>query len=100
MAIFWLALLVALGQTVAIAHGFSHSPDETAAAAAAKHPGGSAHCHLCILAAAVGGAAPPTASLLLATAAQSTPAVVGAVEQLSTPRQRPYAARAPPRLVA
>ena len=96
MALLWLALVLGLAQTVAIAHGYSHSPDETATQSAGKHPGGVAHCQSCIVAASIGGAAPPMLALQIVTAQQQQPRIAAPAAQHSAPKQRPYAIRAPP----
>jgi hypothetical protein len=96
VALLWLALVLALAQTVAIRHAYSHAPGETASSSSGKHPGGLAHCHSCIVAASVGGAAPPTSALLFAATQQQLPHVAEPVAQHAAPRQRPYAIRAPP----
>lgn len=96
VALLWLALVMAIAQTVAVRHAYSHSPDETTSQSAGKHPGGLAHCHSCIAAAAFGAAPPMAAALLLPDAAQHLPPTVTAAGQRVTPQQRPYAIRAPP----
>ncbi len=95
-ALLWLALVMALAQTVAIGHASSHGPGETASQSAGKHPGGLAHCQSCIAAAALGSAPPPTAVLLLAAAGQQASAPFAQPAPHSAPQQRPYAIRAPP----
>jgi hypothetical protein len=94
----WLALLLALAQTVAIRHGYSHSVAESASTAAGKHSGGLAHCQSCIAAAAIGGAAPPPPALLLAQPITQAPLVSVASVQHAPSPYRPYAIRAPPAL--
>jgi hypothetical protein len=100
VALLWLALLVALAQTLAVAHASTHGPDETTAQAAGKHPGGLAHCLSCIVAAAVGGAAPPASALPLAVATHPAPLAVALAVFPASPQSRPYAIRAPPRLAS
>jgi hypothetical protein len=85
---------------VAIQHPYSHSLGETTAQSAGKHPGGVAHCELCIVAAAIGGAAPPTPALQFAAATQDLPPVVAPAVRHHAPPQRPYAIRAPPAIVS
>lgn len=96
MALLWLVLVMALAQTVAMAHAYSHGPGETASQSAGKHPGGLAHCQSCIAAAALGSAPPPTPVLLLAAAGQQPTPSFAQPAQHSAPQQRPYAIRAPP----
>ena len=99
LALLWLALVMAMAQTVAIGHAYSHGPGEPATQSAGKHPGGLAHCHVCIAAAAIGGAAPPTVALILFAAAQQLPIASSRTAQHLAPQQRPYAIRAPPAIV-
>lgn len=96
LALLWLALVMALAQTVAIRHSYSHSTAETLAQNAGKHPGGLAHCESCIVAAAIGGAAPPPAPLLFAALAQQLPQFLALAASHFAPQPRPYAIRAPP----
>lgn len=96
LALLWLVLVMALAQTVAIRHSYSHTTAETLAQNAGKHPGGLAHCESCIAAAAIGGAAPPTSPLLFAAPAQQLPHLVALAAPHFAPQQRPYAIRAPP----
>lgn len=96
MALLWLALVMALAQTVAIGHASSHGPAETAGQSAGKHPGGLAHCQSCVAAAAFGGAPPPTPVLLLAATGRESPPAFAQPAQHTAPQQRPYAIRAPP----
>lgn len=100
IALLWLALLLALAQTVAIQHVYSHSPGEARASSAGKHPGGLAHCDSCIVAAALGGAAPPTVALLLPMLAQQLPRVHQTAAQQPGPQYRSYAIRAPPAIAS
>ena len=96
MALLWLALLLALAQTVAIRHSYSHGPGESSSESGAKHRGGLAHCQSCIVAASMGGGAPPTVVLALAAfVGQPTPVSPPAV-RLFAPQHQPYAIRAPP----
>ena len=92
----WLAVLVALAQVVAIRHAYSHTAGEPSRQSSGKHPGGIAHCHSCIVAATIGGGAPPTSALLLLALADLQPAIFAPAVERSTPRNRPYAIRAPP----
>lgn len=96
LALLWLALVMVLAQTVAIGHGFNHSPAETAGQSAGKHPGGLAHCQSCVAAATLGGAPPPPPVLLLAAAGRQSPPAFAQPAQHTEPQQRPYAIRAPP----
>ncbi|MCY7320018.1 MAG: hypothetical protein LH617_15080 [Ramlibacter sp.] len=92
----WLAMVMAVAQLVALRHGYSHSPSESASAAAGKHAGGLAHCPTCIVAAGIGGAAPVTSGVLLpAQAQQPLPLPILAAGQFAL-QHRPYAIRAPP----
>lgn len=100
IALLWLALVMAIAQTVALLHAYSHSPDETSSQSAGKHPGGLAHCQSCIVAASIGGAAPPGPALLLPTLGQQLPQVVAPAREHLAPQQRPYAIRAPPPIVS
>lgn len=102
VALLWLALalVLAIAQTIAIRHAYSHAPGETSSTPQAKHPGGLAHCQLCIVAAAVGGGAPPGAALLLPVVAIGQPAVFTAAVDHSGPQDRPYAIRAPPAIAS
>ena len=100
VALLWLALLVALAQTLAVAHASTHGPDETPSQAAGKHPGSLAHCLSCIVAAAVGGAPPPASSVPIAIAAESAPLRVAPPVSHAAPQPRPYAIRAPPVLAS
>ena len=96
IALLWLALVMGLAQTLAIQHGYSHSPGESTTQAGGKHPGGLAHCNSCIAAATLGGAAPPAGLPLLAVATQQAPHIFTATAPRPAPQQRPYANRAPP----
>jgi len=96
LALLWLALVMALAQTVAVRHAYSHTTAETLAQNAGKHPGGLAHCEACIAVAAIGGAAPPAAPLLFAAPAQQLPQLLALAAPRIAPQQRPYAIRAPP----
>jgi hypothetical protein len=98
LALLWLALalVMALAQTVAVRHAYSHTTAEALALKGGKHSGGLAQCDSCIVAAAIGGAAPPAAPLLFAAPAQQPPLLVARVAPQFAPQQRPYAIRAPP----
>jgi hypothetical protein len=100
-ALLWLALLLALAQTAAIRHVYSHTLNESAAQFGGKHPGSLAQCETCIVAAALGGAAPPGPALPIAAAAQQAPLLPAPALQHIAPQQRqPYAIRAPPTAVS
>lgn len=100
LGLLWLVLVMALAQTVAIRHSYSHTTAETLAQNAGKHPGGLAHCESCIAAAAIGGAAPPCTPLLFAAAAQQLPQLIALAGPHFAPQQRPYAIRAPPAILS
>ena len=96
LALLWLALLLAIAQSVAILHVYTHSPLETSTSSAGQHPGGLAHCNLCIVAASVAGAAPPTPALLLPALAHDVPPLAAQYAPQSAPHYPRYAIRAPP----
>lgn len=96
IVLLWLALLLAIGQLVAIHHAYSHNLAESSNAAAGKHTAGLGHCHLCIVAAGIGGAPPPSPRLLLPVLAQHAPGLPVLLAQRAAPLYRPYAIRAPP----
>ena len=95
-ALLWLALVLALAQTVAVSHAYTHSPTEAGTLSGSKHPGGLAHCDACIAAVALAGGAPPPAPLLFAAAAHPQPHGAAPAAQSLAPQLRPYAIRAPP----
>ncbi len=96
IALFWLALLLAAAQTIAICHGYGHAPVETSSHSGGKHPGGLAHCNSCIVAAGIGGGAPPAATPLPAPfVRQPLPLSIAAAESFA-PSHQPYTIRAPP----
>jgi hypothetical protein len=99
-ALLWLALVLALAQTVAIAHAYTHVPGDTGTQSGSKHPGGLAHCDACIAAVALAGGAPPPVPLLFAAPAQQLPHVAAPAAHSLAPQQRPYAIRAPPAIAS
>jgi hypothetical protein len=100
VALLWLAVVVALAQTLAVAHASSHGPHETTSQAAEKHPGGLAHCLSCIVAAAIGGAPPPAFAMPLAIPVDPPRTGVSLPVFHAAPQLRPYAIRAPPVLAS
>ena len=96
MALLWMALLLALAQTAAIRHSYSHAPGETSSESGAKHTGGLAHCQTCIVAASMGCGAPPCAALTLATFVDQPTSVSPPALRLFAPQHQPYAIRASP----
>lgn len=92
----WLALVLALGQVVAIRHAYTHAPGE-GTSQTGKHSAALAHCDACIAALALGGAAPPPpAPLLFAEPTAQRPGLPSPSKPALTRQQRPYAIRAPP----
>jgi hypothetical protein len=95
-ALLWLALVLALAQTVAISHAYTHVPGDAGTQTGGKHPGALAHCDACVAAAALAGGAPPPAPLLFAAPAIAPAHQVTPAAHRIAPQHRPYAIRAPP----
>ena len=96
----WLALLLAIAQTIAIRHAYTHAPGEAPPTSQGKHAGGLAHCHSCIVAATLGGGALPATPLLLLAVAEQQPAIFAPAAEHASPQDRPYAIRAPPAIAS
>ena len=96
----WLVVVMALAQTIAISHVYTHTPGEASTQTGGKHPGGLAHCDACIAAVALGAGAPPAVPLVVAASAQQLPLPTASAVRSLAPHQRPYAIRAPPSIAS
>jgi hypothetical protein len=96
IALLWLALVLAVGQVIAVRHAYSHAPGESSSQSGGKHSGGLAHCDACVAAAALGAGPPPASPLFFAASDQQAPLLVTPADPAVAPRQQPYAIRAPP----
>ncbi len=93
----WLAALLPLAQTAALAHAASHGLASQAAGDDDKALAHAAHCDLCLAAAALGGAAPaPVLETPLLPAPAVPPQAATATAPVTTPAAWAWQSRAPP----